>query len=101
MVATGLVGFLLAVVFLCPWRIESTGEIKWSPIYQPPMSYVRTYDSDFGAKGGSRIDSDDAKIAYDILVLEVLLIGLAGGALYLYNADSGQENGGTVSHFID
>lgn len=88
MVATGLVGFLLVVVFLCPWRIESTDAIKWSPIYQPPMSYVRTYDGDFGTKGGSRIDSDDAQIAVDILALEVLLLGVAGGALYLYNSDS-------------
>lgn len=89
--ATVVSGFLLVVVFLCPWRIESTGEIRWSPIYQEPMSYVRSYSDQLGAKGSSRIVSDEADIAYDILTLEVLALTTAGGVLYIYSARSGKE----------
>lgn len=93
--ATAVVGLVLVVVFLCPWRVESTGEIEWSPIYQQPMSYVRSYnDLKYGERGGSRIESEDAQIAIDILALEVLLVGATGGALYLYNSDSDRDNEG-------
>lgn len=90
-VATVVSGLILVVVFLCPWRLESTGELKWSPIYQPPMTYVRSYDADYGRKGGSRIDSEDAEIAVDILVLEVLALGVAGALFYVFTADSNEE----------
>lgn len=86
--ATFVSGFLLVVVFLCPWRVESTGELKWSPIYQPPMSYVQSYDSQYGRQGGSRIEVDEAHIAYDILALEVLIFTVIGGILYVFSADS-------------
>lgn len=86
--ATFVSGFLLVVVFLCPWRVESTGELKWSPIYQPPMSYVQSYDGQYGRQGGSRIEADDAHIAYDILALEVLVFTVIGGILYIVSADS-------------
>lgn len=86
--ATFVSGFLLVVVFLCPWRVESTGVLKWSPIYQPPMSYVQSYDGQYGRQGGSRIEADEAHIAYDILVLEVIVFTVACGILYVFSADS-------------
>ncbi len=56
------------------------------------MSYVRSYnDVRHGEKGGSWIESDEAQIATDLLVLQVLLVGAAGGALYLYNSDSERD----------
>lgn len=90
-VATGLSGLILVVVFLCPWRIEATGEINWSPIYQQPMSYVRSYDGQFGRQGGSHITEEEADIAYGILALEVLALAVAGGILYILSPDSGEE----------
>lgn len=45
-VATATVGIILIIVYLCPWRIESTNKIQFSPIYRQPMSYVRIYSSD-------------------------------------------------------
>lgn len=84
--ATVVCGLFLVVVFLCPWRIESTGELRWSPIYQEPMSYVRSYNDRLGRKGSSRIVSDEAEIAYDILALEVLALAVAGGVLYIFSA---------------
>lgn len=86
-VATVVAGLVLVLLFLCPWRVESTGEIKWSPIYQPPMSYVRSYDDEYSSQGSSRIESDEARIAVDILVLEILAVGVAGGVLYMLNSD--------------
>lgn len=89
--ATVVSGLILVVVFLCPWRIESTGELKWSPIYQQPMSYDRSYDGQFGRQGGSRITDEKADIAYEILALEVLAIAVAGGTMYIFYADSDKE----------
>jgi hypothetical protein len=85
--ATFVSGLLLVVVFLCPWRVEQTDELRWSPIYQPPMSYVQSYDGQFGRQGGSRIIADDARIAYDILALEVIVFTVACGILYVFSAD--------------
>lgn len=91
-VATVLSGLILVVVFLCPWRIESTGEIKWSPIYQQPMSYVRSYDGQFGRQGSSRITEEEAEIAYGILALEMLALTVAGGVLYIFLPNSSKKN---------
>lgn len=94
-VATTVVGLVLVVIYLCPWRVESSGEIRWSPIYQPPMSVVRTYDRDLGTKGGSRVAEEDAHIAIDILLLEVVAVGAAGGLLFLLTSDSEGSNDGS------
>lgn len=91
-VATAVSSLILVVVFLCPWRIESSNELRWSPIYQSPLTYVRTYDAQHGTQGGSKIESEQAHIAYEILVLEVLAVIVAGSVLYVFFADS--ENDG-------
>jgi hypothetical protein len=97
-VATTVVSLLLVLVYLCPWRAQTSGEIQWSPIYQPPISYTRTYDPEYGTQGGSRMESDEAQIAYGILGLELLAVGAAGAALYVVTASSteneSRENAG-------
>jgi hypothetical protein len=90
-VATAVTGLILVVVYLCPWRIESTQKLQWSPIYQAPMSYVRSYDADHGRQGSSRIESAEAEIAWGILAMEVLMVFIAGGVLYVFFANSGDE----------
>ncbi|SMO84422.1 hypothetical protein [Fodinibius sediminis] len=90
-VATTVAGLILVVVYLCPWRTASTGEIRWSPIYQPPLSYVRSYDGQHGTRGSSRIESEEAHVAVSILILEVLALLAAGGTLYLFFSDDGED----------
>jgi len=90
--ATVVSGLLLVAVFLCPWRVESTGEIRWSPIYQPPLTYVRSYNDAHGIRGSSRIESDEAHIAVGLLTLELLGLGIAGGVLYVFAAGSGEAD---------
>jgi len=92
-VATAVAGLVLVVVFLCPWRVETSGEIRWSPIYQPPLAYVRSYDPDIGSTGGSRMEAADAHIAIDILALEVVLLGAASGLLFVMLADNEGREG--------
>jgi hypothetical protein len=96
-VATVIAGLFLVVVFLCPWRVETSEQIQWSPIYQPPISYARTYDPEYGRRGGSRIESDEARIAFDILALEVAAIIAAGGFLYVLGSrtDAYDDDGPT------
>lgn len=95
-VAAVVSGLILVVVFLCPWRVESSGEIRWSPIYQVPMSYVRSYDDSQGIKGSSRIESEEAHIDYGILALEVLALGAAGVVLYMFAAGSEEADEGEI-----
>ena len=83
-VATTVATLMLVIGYLCPWRIEASNELQWSPIYQEPMSYVRSYDTEQGAKGSSRIDSGEAHIAVGFLALEVLAVGAAGAILYFF-----------------
>lgn len=84
-VATAVASLILVFVFLCPWRIESSNELRWSPIYQSPLTYVPTYDTQ---QGGSRIESEEAHIAFGLLALEVLAVIVASGVLYVFFADS-------------
>lgn len=87
-IATAVTSLMLVVVYLCPWRIESSQELKWSPIYQAPMSYVRSYDAEHGRQGVSRIESEDAHIAVGILGLEIVAVVVAGSVLYVFFSDS-------------
>lgn len=105
-VATTVAALILTVVFLCPWRVESSGDLRWSPIYQPPLSYVRTYNPDYGQEGGSRIESEDAHIAIEVLLLQVLAVGAAGALLYRISSNDEDDErpnsdlgiGGTYTH---
>lgn len=90
-VATAVVSLILVVVYLCPWRIESTDELQWSPIYQAPMTYVRSYDTGHGETGSSSIRAEEAHIAFGILALEVLAVVAAGGVLYVFFSGSGDD----------
>jgi hypothetical protein len=96
-VAAAVSGLILVVVFLCPWRVASSGEIRWSPIYQPPMSYVRSYDDAHGTKGSSRIEAEDAHIDFGILALEVLALAVAGGVLLILSGRYQEATEGEIS----
>jgi hypothetical protein len=52
------------------------------------MSYVRSFNNSHGIKGSSRIESEEAHIAFGILILEILALGAGGGLLYLLSAGS-------------
>lgn len=91
-VATTLAALILGTVFLCPWRVEPTGDLRWSPIYQPPLMYVQTFDSDSGAAEGSRIEASDAQIAFDVMALQVLVLVLSAGAVYWLVSDMDTDN---------
>lgn len=83
-VATAVASLILVIVFLCPWRIESSNELRWSPIYQSPMTYVQSYDTRLS---DSRIKSEEAHIAIGLLALEVLAVVVAAGVLYVFFAN--------------
>ena len=81
-VATGIAGLVLVIVFLCPWRVESSGELRWSPIYQPPLSQVTAHSFGDGPRTRARIAQEDAQIAFDVMALQVLALLLSTGAVY-------------------
>jgi len=86
-VATGIAGLVLVIVFLCPWRVESSGEIRWSPIYQPPLSHVTAHSFGDGQPTRTRIAQEDARIAFDVMALQVFALVLTAGAVYWLVAD--------------
>jgi hypothetical protein len=94
-VATAVASLILVTVFLCPWRIESSDELRWSPIYQSPMTYVRTYEAQHG---GSRIKPEEAHIAVGILVLEVVAVIVTSGMLYIFFEDSEDKEEARPKH---
>jgi hypothetical protein len=88
--AITLVGCILAVVYLCPWRIASSGEITWSPIYQQPLKYARSYGV---GRGRTTIEEEEAQIAYSIMALQVIAIVGTGGGLYFLVSGSKESDG--------
>lgn len=70
---------ILGTVFLAPWRIEDTGEIAWAPLYRQPAQYSRTYDGG----GGVRISEVESALALDVMILQVIAIGVVGGGVYV------------------
>lgn len=78
---------IIASMFFVPWRVESSDEITWAPIHRQPISYVRSYDGTYSDQGSSNHRYDEGEIAIDILVLEVLVIGIAGGTLFVLSSD--------------
>lgn len=98
-VATVIAGLLLLTVYFCPWRVQTTGEITWSPIYQTPISHVQSHDDRRSNQGRSWLEYEDAKIAVDLLLLQVLVLGAVGGGLYLLAADP-EENESSESQNV-
>ena len=87
-VATVVAALILVPLFLFPWRVEpgpgaAAEEIRWSPIYQEPISYMRSYDAAYGDRGGTRLESNRAERAFGILALQLLAIGAVGWVLYV------------------
>lgn len=90
--ATTLCSLLLIIVFLCPWRVESTNELRWSPIYQPPMVFVQASDTDLSNRGTARLVEKSGHVAIDVMALQVLVVGLTGTALFILLADTDDED---------
>lgn len=87
-VATVVAALILMPLFLIPWRVAPSEEIKWGPIYRPPMSYVRSYDDRQSSRGSTRFEYDEAEVATGVLALQVLAIGVLGSILYVVSADA-------------
>ena len=96
-VATTVAALVLVAVFLCPWRVGADGDVEWSPIYQSPLTYTRTYGPDEGRS--TRIEAaDDAHVAYGILALQVVAVVAAGGIGYRMAARSDHDGPTPPAH---
>jgi len=87
-VATVVAALILVPLFLFPWHVEpgagaASAELRWSPIYQPPLSYVRSYDAAYGDRGSTRVEANPATRAWGVLALQLLAIGAVGWGLYV------------------
>jgi len=87
-VATVIAALILVLLFLFPWRVkpgsaDASAELRWSPIYQEPISYVRSYDAAYGERGSTRLEANPATRAWGVLILQLLVIGTVGWVLYV------------------
>jgi hypothetical protein len=70
---------IVAALFYVPWRIESTGELTWTPFYRNPVVARPTYVT---GKVESRYIQLMGRPVYGIYVLQLLAIGGAGAFAY-------------------
>jgi len=73
-VATTAGALVVAVLFFIPWRVESTGDLVWSPLYRRPFSHT----SPFEALRDAQVYYESVQVAFDIFVLQVLSIAAIG-----------------------
>ena len=86
--ATFAAAMLLAVMFFVPWRLASSEEIRWAPLYRPPVTHSLTYETDLP---GSRYTYPEAEIALGIYILEIVGIGLAGWVAFTVSSSTQKE----------
>lgn len=85
----GVVTVILAAMFFVPWRIESSDELKWSPIYRQPVTYSQTYET---RSPGARYAYDEARIDVGFFLLEILAIGAASATGYVLASGDEKDN---------
>ena len=78
-VASGAVMLIILTVFLLPWRLERSGELRWGPFYRPPVSYTTTWE---GPMLSTLYEYEEAELAYGVLLVELVAFGSLCGALY-------------------
>ncbi len=78
-VATVTIALFVAALFYIPWRVESTGDLKWAPYYRNPVLGRSTHI-------GERIDTRYVRLkgqpVYSLYVAQLVLIGSAGAIAY-------------------
>lgn len=87
-VGTLAIALIVASMFYIPWRIESTGNLKWAPFYRNPVVGTATRIT-----GG--VDSRFAKLkgrpVWAIYALQLVAIGAIGGGYYWVSRDKEEE----------
>jgi len=92
-VATGVVLLIILTVFMLPWRLERTGDLRWGPVYRQPITYTTKW---VGPIESATYSYENADLAFGILGLELLGLGLATTGLFFALEDDAQGEGKEV-----
>ena len=88
---TSAIALLVAALFYVPWRIESTGDLKWAPFYRNPVVERSTLI-------GETIDSQFIRLkgrpVYGLYLLQLLTIGATGAFVYRFVRDRDDSESG-------
>ena len=95
-VATGTVLLIILTVFLLPWRLQRTGDLRWGPFYRQPITYTTKW---VGPIESATYQYEEADPAFGILALELLGLGLAAGGLFVALKD--EHEGATENVGLD
>ena len=77
--ATFAVALLVAALFYIPWRIESTGDLKWAPFYRNPVVERSTLIEESIETEFVRVKGQPVLGLY---LLQLFAIGATGAAVY-------------------
>ncbi len=75
---TTAIALIVAALFYIPWKIESSGDLKWAPFYRGPVLVTST--------GIARVNSRFVRLkgrpVYPLYALQLILIGSVGVAIF-------------------
>lgn len=83
-VGTAAIALIVAALFYVPWRIESSGDIRWAPFYRNPVVGMSTR---IGESIDSRFRRLKGRPVYGLYVLQLVLVGSVGATVYWFVRD--------------
>jgi hypothetical protein len=83
-VATFTCALIVAALFYIPWRVESTGDLKWAPFHRNPVLERSTL---IGDSIDSRFVRLKGQPVFGLYVVQLILIGTTGAAAYWFVRD--------------
>ena len=78
---TAAIALIVAALFYVPWRIESTGDLKWAPFYRNPVMERSTL---FTESVDTRFVRLKGRPVYRLYALQLIAIGFVGATAYWF-----------------
>jgi hypothetical protein len=78
------IALIVAALFYIPWRIESSGDLRWAPFYRNPVISLSTLSDDTIQSRFVRLKGRPVIWLY---LLQLGAIGATGAAAYWYVRD--------------
>ena len=87
-VATAAAALIVASLFMLPWRLERSGELRWGPFYRPPISFSTRFE---GPVRVTTFQYEEGEVAFDVLGIELAVFLFVAGTLY-WSLGTGPED---------
>ena len=85
---TVAIALLVVALFYVPWRVESTGDLKWAPFYRNPVVERSTL---MGESIESRFIRLKGRPVWSLYLLQLMAIGASGALVYWLVRDESDQ----------